>query len=332
MSTDVREWFHSRRFVLWDMDGPTRRASNGQLVVDGPLLSLFHGMAGNRPRPLGFELYGRVVPMYPEGFVAAAVADALGGMLRGSRDGRWYKWPTTADPFDYLRFGRHIGPEARDLANVSLTTMELSSVPTSRLATGVDRLTKRLHRLGMLQGLATNNSEFAASMILRWHGLDDGRFQTVVGRPMEGEVRLKPLPDTPLRAADNLGIRPDQRGDGVFVEDSVKNVAAGLAAGIPVLGITSHDPDKARQFLDAGAAFVIPSVRQLWIPGRAHEATALRERHLHRPATQGLRPVHHLAGLTTPSLPRDTQRPPEHRRGAGPGLYRSIGGPSDFLG
>lgn len=290
-ATEVQAWLHSRKFILWDMDGPTRQAGNGRLVVDGPLLSLFHGYAGNRHSPLRYDIgpaVGSVV--YPQGLTAPEIAQHVRWSLQNGSGSRGFTWRETADPFQHLHDGRAQGPVARDMANLALTQWEMAAVPASRLGTRVAALTQRLWHLGVKQAVATNNAELVAHFALARHGLDDGRFQAVVGRDIDGDLYLKPDPYALLRACAELGIADSQRSEGAFVEDSVKNVAAGLAAGVPVLGITGGDPDKARQFLEAGAQFVVPSVAGLWIAGRFDAALAAREQALgQQTAAHGLK-------------------------------------------
>lgn len=50
----------------------------------------------------------------------------------------------------------------------------------------------------------------------------------------------------------------------VFVKDSVSGVKAGVAAGMPVVGVASRNPEQ--YLLDAGASFVIKDFNdpKLW--------------------------------------------------------------------
>ncbi|MGW0665214.1 HAD family hydrolase [Streptodolium elevatio] len=290
-ATEVQTWLHSRKFVLWDMDGPTRQSGNGQLVVDGPLLSLFHGYAGNRRSPLRYDIGPAGSVVYPQGLTAPEIARHVRWSLQNGSGSRGFTWRETADPFQHLHDGTAQGPAARDMANLALTQWEMAAVPASRLGTRVAAVTQRLWHLGVKQAVATNNAELVAHLALARHGLNDGRFQAVVGRDIDGDLHLKPEPHALVRACAELGIADNQRSEGAFVEDSVKNVAAGLAAGIPVLGITGGDPDKARQFLEAGAQFAVPSVAGLWIAGRFNAAAAIREQALgQQAAAHGLEP------------------------------------------
>ncbi|NUU25641.1 MAG: HAD family phosphatase [Streptomycetaceae bacterium] len=334
-SPDVREWLHSRLFVVWDMDGGTRVAANGRRVVDGPILSLFNGHHGNRP---GYWVLTDV-PQYPNGFTAAEVNRELYEGLSTHRLTRSYAWdPDAADFMDHLRRAEQVGGVVRDVAYLFMTTLELNSVETSQLATGVGALTERLWRLGVRQGIATNNSIVAARSALRQHGLDDGRFAAICGRLADGSLHLKPYPDIVDQTVRQLGIPPELTGAGAFIEDSVKNVAAGRALGIPVVGITGHNPEKARQFREAGAAFTVDSVKDLWLPGRLGEARRSRSRALLRTPAKGLGTVGKLKDVP-PRQPaagdgdpgrhqpprRSAARNPPTRRLRGPGDGPGVG-------
>jgi HAD superfamily hydrolase (TIGR01509 family) len=75
--------------------------------------------------------------------------------------------------------------------------------------------------------------------------------------------RGKPAPDIFLLAAERMRVRPERC---VVIEDSQPGVAAGVAAGMCVLGFTgaSHcGPDRAAQLRDAGAHRVFDSMSQL---------------------------------------------------------------------
>jgi len=76
-------------------------------------------------------------------------------------------------------------------------------------------------------------------------------------------ARGKPAPDLFLYAADVMGARP---GHCVVVEDSPHGVAAGVSAGMTVIGFTaaSHcPPDLPDRLIDAGAETVVTNSEEL---------------------------------------------------------------------
>jgi beta-phosphoglucomutase len=82
------------------------------------------------------------------------------------------------------------------------------------------------------------------------------RFDAVVG---EAEVkRSKPDPEIYLTAAARLGVRP---AECIVFEDSLAGIASGVAAAMPVVGLTTtHRPDELR-----ACALVIDDFRGLSI-------------------------------------------------------------------
>lgn len=75
--------------------------------------------------------------------------------------------------------------------------------------------------------------------------------------------RGKPAPDLFLHAAAQLGVAPEGC---VVIEDSLAGVAAGLAAGMTVIGFTGGGhcgPDHAETLRAAGASLVVPSMAAL---------------------------------------------------------------------
>jgi len=76
-------------------------------------------------------------------------------------------------------------------------------------------------------------------------------------------ARGKPAPDLFLLAAERLGVAPAAC---VVIEDSPAGVAAGLAAGMAVVGFTGGGhcgPDHGRSLRAAGAGEVVPSMADL---------------------------------------------------------------------
>ena len=89
---------------------------------------------------------------------------------------------------------------------------------------------------GLRMAVATNGEERNVDLVLDGAGLRAYFSVTLHG----GQVKNpKPHPEIYLRAAELLGVAP---GDCVVFEDSHAGVAAGLAAGMRVVGLsTTHD-------------------------------------------------------------------------------------------
>jgi len=89
----------------------------------------------------------------------------------------------------------------------------------------------------MPRAVATNAEPPNVEFVLRASGLDRFFSVTVNGHQV---ANPKPHPDVYLRAAELLGIPP---ANCVVFEDSHGGVAAGLAAGMPVIGVSTTYAD-----------------------------------------------------------------------------------------
>ena len=100
--------------------------------------------------------------------------------------------------------------------------------PQPGAVAAVERL-RHTHRLAV----ATNTAAEEVAVILEHLGLA-GRFHAVVTR--EQYARAKPAPDAYLAAAAALGLAA---AECVVIEDTQRGVAAGVAAGMPVVAVPS---------------------------------------------------------------------------------------------
>lgn len=108
--------------------------------------------------------------------------------------------------------------------------------------------------------LASGSERAVVDAVLAFKGLARFFQATVSGSDI---LRGKPAPDIFLRAAELLGVMP---GDCWAIEDSKPGIAAGLAAGMRVIGITNTHP--AEELL--GATQVVATyqeIRRLLLPG-----------------------------------------------------------------
>jgi HAD superfamily hydrolase (TIGR01509 family) len=102
--------------------------------------------------------------------------------------------------------------------------------------------------------LATGSVRAAALHVLERFALRP-RFRAVVAR--EDYERDKPAPDAFLRAAERLGVAP---AGCIVIEDSMKGLAAAIAAGIPCI-VVPNDYTRAGRF--DGAVARLGSMREL---------------------------------------------------------------------
>ncbi len=99
----------------------------------------------------------------------------------------------------------------------------------TRLMPGVREVLTHFHLNGIAMGVATNKSQLATREILLHFGLTDWLGAIIGG---DAVTHLKPAPDALLLALDRL--RTDPR-DALMVGDSIADVGAARAAGMPVV-------------------------------------------------------------------------------------------------
>ncbi|KAL2491369.1 Haloacid dehalogenase-like hydrolase domain-containing protein Sgpp [Abeliophyllum distichum] len=115
--------------------------------------------------------------------------------------------------------------------------------------TGLDKLCKWIEDRGLKRAAVTNAPRPNAEMIISLLGLVDFFNIMVIGSECD---RAKPFPDPYLEALRTVEVSPEH----AFVfEDSVSGIKAGVAAGMPVVGLALRNPEKL--LLETGATFVI---------------------------------------------------------------------------
>jgi pyrophosphatase PpaX len=129
------------------------------------------------------------------------------------------------------------------------------SVPLSRPLPGVGRALAALGRQGRLAVVTTRMAD-GAWQILRGHGLDV-HFSAVVG--IEHVTNPKPHPEPVLLALEKLHVDPRHAW---MVGDTPDDVAAGRAAGVTTVGITTGAYQRDA-LVAAGAEYVIASADEL---------------------------------------------------------------------
>jgi phosphoglycolate phosphatase len=123
------------------------------------------------------------------------------------------------------------------------------------LMPGATEAVALLHVAGVPMGVATNKPQAATRQILLHFGLIE-RLRVIVGG--DAVSHKKPAPDALLIALDRLGVEPS---DALMVGDSVTDVIAARAAGMPIAlvrGGYSVDPVER-----LGADFIYDSLLDL---------------------------------------------------------------------
>ncbi|KAB2626933.1 haloacid dehalogenase-like hydrolase domain-containing protein Sgpp [Pyrus ussuriensis x Pyrus communis] len=114
---------------------------------------------------------------------------------------------------------------------------------------GLPRLRQWIEKQGLRRAAVTNAPKLNAELILSKLKLTDFFEIVVLG---EECVRAKPFPDPYLTALEKLNLSNEHA---FIFEDSVSGVKAGVAAGMPVVGLGTRNPEEA--LINAGASFVI---------------------------------------------------------------------------
>ncbi|KAG2494256.1 hypothetical protein HYH03_007611 [Edaphochlamys debaryana] len=110
-----------------------------------------------------------------------------------------------------------------------------------------------VERKGLRRAAVTNAPRANAEMMLAALGLETFFEHLVLG---EECTRAKPHPDPYTTAMDLLGLQP---GETIVFEDSPSGIAAGVAAGAPVVALTTgQDPACLRK---AGAVWIVKDFR-----------------------------------------------------------------------
>ncbi|KAH6826170.1 Haloacid dehalogenase-like hydrolase superfamily protein [Perilla frutescens var. hirtella] len=128
---------------------------------------------------------------------------------------------------------------------------------------GLGELCRWVEDNGLRRAAVTNAPRANADLLISLLGLDKFFELVVIGSECE---RPKPFPDPYLNALQGLGISADHA---FIFEDSVSGIKAGVAAGMPVVGLATRNPES--MLTDAGATMVIKDFTEskLW--------TALKE-------------------------------------------------------
>ncbi|XP_010274619.1 PREDICTED: haloacid dehalogenase-like hydrolase domain-containing protein Sgpp isoform X2 [Nelumbo nucifera] len=123
---------------------------------------------------------------------------------------------------------------------------------------GLGKLCKWIKDHGLKRAAVTNAPRPNAELMISILGLSDFFEVLVIGSECE---KAKPYPDPYLKALQALKASPNH----TFVfEDSVSGIKAGVAAGMPVVGITTRNPEDLLS--KAGATFLIKDFEdpKLW--------------------------------------------------------------------
>ena len=101
---------------------------------------------------------------------------------------------------------------------------------------GADQLLRRAKEAGLRQAIVSSTPRANIELMLKSLGLWD-IFDAIVGE--EDAARGKPDPEGFLLAASRLGVAPEEC---IVIEDAPEEIAAGKAAGMRCIGVTTTRP------------------------------------------------------------------------------------------
>lgn len=102
---------------------------------------------------------------------------------------------------------------------------------TLNMKKGATDFIKHLHEKGKKLGIATSNSKELVESMMKAHGL--GKYFSTICTSCQ-VPRSKPHPDVYLKAAEELGLSPEEC---LVFEDTVAGVTAAKAAGMRVIAV-----------------------------------------------------------------------------------------------
>jgi HAD superfamily hydrolase (TIGR01509 family) len=114
---------------------------------------------------------------------------------------------------------------------------------------GLIQLTKWIEERGLKRAAVTNAPKENAELIISKLGLSDFFQAVILGSECEYP---KPHPAAYLKALEVLNVSKEHT---IVFEDSVSGIKAGVAAGLPVIGLTTGNP--ASVLMQAKPAFLI---------------------------------------------------------------------------
>lgn len=133
---------------------------------------------------------------------------------------------------------------------------------------GAERLVRRAKEAGLLQAIVSSTPRANIEVMLQSLALWD-RFEVIVGE--EDATRGKPDPEGFLIAAQRLGAPPEEC---VVIEDAPEGIAAGKAAGMRCIGVTTTRP--AERLSQADIVVGTLEDERVWVVAGANLTTDSR--------------------------------------------------------
>ena len=120
---------------------------------------------------------------------------------------------------------------------------------------GIPELLKRLKKQGTALAVCSNKPHDAAVKVVA--ELFDDTFDFVIGQ--SEEIRRKPAPDGPLKAAEVFGVKPEEC---LYIGDTGTDMETGNAAGMHTVGVLWGFRDR-QELQESGAGIIIQTPEEL---------------------------------------------------------------------
>ncbi|MGD9988685.1 HAD family hydrolase [Pseudonocardia sp.] len=169
----------------------------------------------------------------------------------------------TSDPLEILRYSASLGATPLRLIEDEFTAREIEAVGAATPTPGLREALEALTDADRTVTIVSNNSERAIRAYLDRTCLRR-HVAGVVGRIAYEPTRMKPRPDLLLAAVSERGAEPTSC---VMIGDSVSDIEAAKAAGVPSIGYANRPVKRAR--LEAAApSFVMDSMYEIAVAAR----------------------------------------------------------------
>lgn len=218
--------------------------------------ALARALRGRGPLILDFD--GPVCSLFA-GYPAATVAAAMRQLVVEQTGEPPPAEVAGTDPLQILAWsaGRAPATLAGALEDL-LCAAEFEAAGTATLTAGVVEVLSVATESGRRVGIASNNSAPAIRRALARFELSD-RIAHVAGRPAGQPALMKPHPHVVTECATALGFAPALSP---FVGDSLSDLVAARAAGLPVIALANR-PAKKAPFREAAPDALVTSMAEI---------------------------------------------------------------------
>ncbi|GAA1028728.1 HAD family hydrolase [Virgisporangium ochraceum] len=194
---------------------------------------------------------------------AAYPASQVAADLRAAIEARFGEVPMLADvdgPLQLLRRYREVcSPEIATFAAETLRDCEVVAAGSAIPTPGATNVLESVRASGRPVAVVSNNSVEAVAAYLDWHQLRHC-VDLVVARRVDMDPRLlKPDPYLPRQALAGIGIGAVHA---VLVGDSISDIEAARAAGVPAIGY-ANKPGKREAQAHVGAHATVTAMTEL---------------------------------------------------------------------